>query len=92
MRKGGKNMKLDDEYFRNLFDNLNEIDNTPMLKELLAETSRTEDILLKELSPKGAEFYKEYFEAREELFLEECYQYFKKGFLLCRNLFVEESK
>lgn len=59
-------MKLDDEYFRNLFDNLNEIDNTPMLKELLAETSRTEDILLKELSPKGAEFYKEYFEAREE--------------------------
>ncbi|MFQ7035548.1 MAG: hypothetical protein ACLRTQ_07720 [Candidatus Borkfalkia sp.] len=73
-------MKLDDEYFRNLFDNLDEIDNTPMLKELLAETDRTEDILLKELSPKGAEFYKEYFEAREELFLEECYQYFKKVF------------
>lgn len=84
-------MKLDDEYFRNLFDNLNEIDNTPMLKELLAETDRTEDILLKELSPKGAEFYQEHLEAREELFLEECYQYFKKGCLLCLNLFVKDS-
>lgn len=84
-------MKLDDEYFRKLFDKLNEIENTPLMKELLEETSRAEDILLKELSPKGAEFYKEYFEAREELFLEECYQFFKKGCLLCYNLSAKDS-
>lgn len=84
-------MKLDENYLRNLFDDL-EIENTPLMKELLAETSRAEDLLLEGLSPQSHEKYTAYFEAYEEMFMEECYQHFKKGFLLGYNLFVEDSK